>query len=579
MRYLWVLVVLVFVLSGCTRQDEAQIYPRVHYEIQTSIEDTQQRVLDVAVTFTGKAEGQTEVVLGLAWADEQAPYERFLDVTAIGETTGAIIAQSGAAPQNRVFLTHQPNENITLRYRLSAADSRAPEKDSGYYYAPVLNGDNIHLIGWTALAVPNIGTRDNNGPKKAMVSFDWKGLPSGWVTFESFDKAKPVQLNNLFQSFMLAGEYHKETRDIDGKPLSVFVNGDWSFDKADLADRIQKILIGLNTEWGDAAMDFHVSLLPVPPMEGVTTLTGTALHHSFTVAATDNFTLDELSIFLAHEIVHDWVPARIGQFPNCEGDYDCTADVYWLTEGFTDFVASHVLKEIGLWDTAQFADYMNEALREYYRSPMMGASNIQIAEAFWSDPDAERQPYLRGFLLAQNWNAEMKAKSGEVDLMRGLRDMKTAAETVDVLPELTMAYIDKNLSTMLGRAAAPDIERHIVGGAAIAPRADILGACYTLKTADINNYDLGFAVEKTLSNGIFQGVKPQSNAYAAGVRDGMIFIAKLSGGGGDTTVPIVLKVQDGDEVLTVSYIPIGETATKIPQFTAKKSCGIGKGEH
>jgi len=46
----------------------------------------------------------------------------------------------------------------------------------------------------------------------------------------------------------------------------------------------------------------------------------------------------------------------------------------------------------------------------------------------------------------------------------------------------------------------------------------------------------------------------------------------VSGGGGDISVPLVLKVRDQDQSFEVSYLPINDKAMDVPQFEVIKNC-------
>ena len=62
------------------------------------------------------------------------------------------------------------------------------------------------------------------------------------------------------------------------------------------------------------------------------------------------------------------------------------------------------------------------------------------------------------------------------------------------------------------------------------------------------------------------------NSAKAGLRDGQKFVTKVSGGGGDTTIPLVLEVIDNGKPLMISYSPISGQYVQIPQFEITKDC-------
>ena len=62
--------------------------------------------------------------------------------------------------------------------------------------------------------------------------------------------------------------------------------------------------------------------------------------------------------------------------------------------------------ESGLWKQSDLVDFSNEVLRDYYLSPAVNAGGQELAEQFWQEEEYRRQPYLRGYILARNWEAE-----------------------------------------------------------------------------------------------------------------------------------------------------------------------------
>ena len=47
----------------------------------------------------------------------------------------------------------------------------------------------------------------------------------------------------------------------------------------------------------------------------------------------------------------------------------------------------------------------------------------------------------------------------------------------------------------------------------------------------------------------------------------MTFVSKVSGGGGVTSIPLVLEVSDKGQKFEVNYIPVGTKTVMIPQFS------------
>lgn len=564
--YLGVLGILMSCgLTACQKVNEQ---PILTYKLTPVLDEASENSLIVELTFAGDADGETEIVLGKAWADEQTPWTRFKDIS--------LTSDGQRLPFNldtgRLIVVHDANKPLKLTYHLNENDGRDPNGDSGFFYAPILHDDIYHLIGWSSLAVPVVQARNEAGQRAARVMLNWH-LPESWKSAASFDtKAQTsIPFDDIFPAALTAGDFNITSRPLGDKQLNVIMSGAWPFSETQFADKLSQILAALNENWNDSPVDYHVSLLPLPPIPNGSSFTGTGLNHAFAAAGTENIELDFLTMFLTHEMTHDWIPTRLGKFPNCkeeeDSNLDCAAEIYWFSEGFTEFYALSLLQQYDLISQEDFIKKTNEKLRDYYLSPARNVANVKIQQDFWNDLDVERQPYLRGFLLALNWNQDILKKSDGADNMSSaLRDLKDKATAFEISPELTQDYLAAHFSQWTGRDVTADLKTYIIEGVTLAPANDAIGACTTLEAADIYIYSLGFNVEASLGSGTFSGVEKGHNSYEAGLRDGMTFVQKVEGGGGDTTRPIVLEVKDNNKTLEVSYLPIGEESTKIPQY-------------
>ena len=130
----------------------------------------------------------------------------------------------------------------------------------------------------------------------------------------------------------------------------------------------------------------------------------------------------------------------------------------------------------------------------------------------------------------------------------------------------------RTLENRGANTAREDYESVIVNGEDFLPPPNMLGACYDLRLVNEGTYDVGFDANATLSNGIVSGVATDSAAYKAGLRNGLKFLEKVSGGGGDTSAPLVLRLQGEDDPFELSYLPISSPFTSVPQFFRKAKC-------
>jgi predicted metalloprotease with PDZ domain len=93
----------------------------------------------------------------------------------------------------------------------------------------------------------------------------------------------------------------------------------------------------------------------------------------------------------------------------------------------------------------------------------------------------------------------------------------------------------------------------------------------TCAIAEVNNYhpwDMGFEAAKSFKTRVISGVKPDSNAHRAGLRDGQKWV---SGGyvHGDPNRLTKLTVIEGDKQKVVQFYPASTEAIRLPQYKLK----------
>lgn len=226
----------------------------------------------------------------------------------------------------------------------------------------------------------------------------------------------------------------------------------------------------------------------------------------------------------------------------------------WFSEGFTDFYKVRTLVRGGLWTPEQAVAFLNTALADDALSPVRSAPNSRIVEAFWTDPDVSRLPYHRGLLFALLTEWHLRQKDHSLDEVIAGMQRRWAAAPADSKPLLIDSFLKE--SATLGVGLRPLVVRHIDRGEPIALPADALGSCALVETVEQPRFELGY--DPAGSQAVFSGVDPASNAYAAGLRDGMKRLDVTSSEWGDVTVPITAVVRDGGTERTISWLPAGK---------------------
>ena len=529
------LVTVALLLAGCSAL-QPDTTPDLYYHF-----DAQRGPDAMMLRATGDADGTTEFVLGVPYGANPTPHDAF--------TIRRVQAPGGEASfvrdGRRLTVTHPPGGFVEIDFSVDMPAG----SNGGQGVDPDQPG--WHFLGYHGLILPA------DAETVYDVALILQSPPEGW-TFVSSVNGESTQAM-LANASIMGGPLDVA---VDQDELEVALLGEWTFSAEDLARDVGPLIAAQGRLWGDQPGPFTVTLSGQPGLDGAGgyNLSGSGVRDGFAAWGTSNVPLDLLGSFLAHEVAHNWMPRRIGQPVGARGE------MYWFTEGMTEFLAQQARVEAGRLDADGLADVVNANLEELALSPVRTMPNARAAAVFWDDPDAERLPYLRGFLLATKWDAQLK-EVGHGGLVQAFRDW-----AADGPHELNAAFVAGRLKAVGVTTAGDDIARHIDAGQPIPPAAHWLGACYRTDAVPIRPYDVGFDVEATFASGRVTGVNPDHNAFAAGLRDGMGFVGKVSGGGGARDVDMVLSVTEDAKTRAIAYRPLSVDTVPVAQFVPSGAC-------
>jgi predicted metalloprotease with PDZ domain len=524
---------------------------------------------------TGDGDGETFLELPDEWAGESDLHNGISDVTALSDDTS--IEPAGDPANYRII--HEPGAEVRVRYRLAQDWDGVPMPGEGNPYRPVVQEDYVHLIGWTAWALPRW---DEWPGENQEVDFrlDWSGMPVGWSVVGNFGAGRTVRetrspLNRLQSGLFVAGDFRILTRQTGAAPLHIAIRGDWPFEDNQFADQFAEVVIALREFWREERDDpYLVTLIPLTRAEGDeghTSWGGTGLVDSFALFATTNVGTDDFQRLAAHEFQHRWTPSELGTMADPE------EALYWFSEGFTEYYTSLLLLRAGLIDLEAFVADINSTLRDYYRSPAREAPVDQVVDWFWSDGDLQTLPYLRGHLLAHRRNAALKDVSdGEVSLDTVLFDLLEAGQAARAAGEprqISSRDIVEAVAAYDVTGAENDHRSFITQGGMVPIEAGMFGPCLDVRDADFPLWDLGFDVEASFEARAVTGVRVAGPAWNAGLRDDMPFGGWSIPNFGDPETDATIFVGIDGEVVPIIYKPQGDVVETIPQaaFTADMS--------
>lgn len=523
----------------------------IRYSLAPVIEAGVLKAVAVEMAFTGEADGETEIVLPDEWGGKSELWRGIGEFRVSGEGMSAVASPDPA----RKVIRHAPNSPLTVRYRLSQFWRGEPEVNGQNEYRPIVQPTYFHLIGHTAFARPawSLATP---------VSVSLGAMPAGWKFVSDLEhrrEGEPLELVELLESISVGGDF----RVVTAGQLRVAIRGAWPFGDRELVARLEPIMASHHKFWGDPPDPFLVTVLPLKSTTGASSLGGTALGDAFAFFASANVDDGQITRILAHEHLHSWIPRRIGAMP----EVDDIAD-YWLSEGFADFYTYRLLVRDGGMTAEAFAKAINGVLWAYGFSPARNAPNARVVREFWSDPFVGKLPYQRGLLFAALSDYRVRtASKGKVDLDDVMYGMKSDAAAGGHQPPPARRLFLSNMKKF-GADMAGDLERFIERGETIRLPPDVWGACGTVTTEEVAEFDRGFDGPRTIANGNYvMGVDPDGPAYAAGLRDGMrILRIDESGEGGDSRVPLVYRIDEKGSVREIRYFPAGKRRVAVQEL-------------
>ncbi|WP_197425217.1 hypothetical protein [Caulobacter sp. CCH5-E12] len=431
-----------------------------------------------------------------------------------------------------------------MRYKLRSALTREPLESDGYPTEPWIRPNWFYVDGASALVrVEGRGT--------PTVLLRWRHWPKNFQLASNLEK-RGRRFPEL--GVLIGGRDIRVTQVGD---LRLAVRGTFGISDAVLARELETILRQERRFWGEPGGPYLVTAARLEEQAGGY-FTGVGKGDAFAMVATPSMTLNDMRVFLAHEIFHTWNPLRLGR--------SAGATDYWFSEGFTDFYARRLLHRGRLIGPQGFLDLWNEMLRTYDLSPARTMTGPEAAKAFWTDPGAERLAYQRGALLAAIWDHRLRAQGSSLDVVMQ-RQAGAAGERPDApLMELFLAEMKAE-----GVDADADIQRFIEAGTPLEPLPDVFAPCADLEVKRTPSFDLGFT---PIMNGegqmVVTNLRPDSAAYMAGLREKMVVIRKVSGTNGVADLPYNLEVRAADgRTATVSFVPAGTGTVAYRQFVLR----------
>lgn len=510
----------------------SNVYSTIRYEVSINSEaGPHNPSVHIRVKFKGNETGVTKIKLLSNWAGTQKAYKGVQELNV--ETQGPSL-KSTSKP-DIIDLIHEPDQELELSYQLkSIAETQQTVPRTTL---PFLDKDFVHAIGYLIWISPILDT-----PQPQKVELAILNLPKRWIALSSLEKSNKSNiyegtLRELRSSMFVAGQLEVEGLKFHDGLIKVVRHGAWEFSSDELIMSLEAITRGLQEFVRE---DFQgtllVGLFPLPTRQSNSDQHGMGITNGFTLFARHETKLELLEGIITHELIHQWNPKRLGLVD------ERGARLAWFTEGFSNYYASRLRVK---WGMISFSDYvatLNEAVENIARSAYRDSTNEYIAQNFHV-AGVGNMMYWRGMILAAKWDAEIRARSSNKhnldEVMRFLFQYKPQ-EKDDYFGK---KRIDKAMRRVGIDSALADINKYIQHGERITFSNNALGRCVQFIKKHIDAFDFGFDYSASRKSGLITGVRVESHAYTAGIRNGMKLL-KATFHPGKAEVPAKILIQD-----------------------------------
>ncbi|MGC4055646.1 MAG: hypothetical protein QM757_43035 [Paludibaculum sp.] len=276
---------------------------------------------------------------------------------------------------------------------------------------------------------------------------------------------------------------------------------------------------------------------------------GMGLSGSFIATFGPKVTAEELTITLAHEMLHTFAGGL---------DQPGGLDGSWFSEGLAVHYARLLALRAGQIAPAEFLQDLNSTAGRYYTNAFLGTPNPEIAKRFWADTRIRVLPYDRGSLYFAVLDTQLRAASQG---RRGLDELalEFLARRKRALP-LDEAAWCALLEQQLG-PAGPASYRAMLQGALQLPESGAFGPQFVRTSRRLRRYELGFAPEVLIEpRRVVRGLKEDSTAARAGLRNGDEIMRPVPQDviQAQQDATLTLHVTRAGQSLVITYLPRGE---------------------
>jgi len=446
------------------------------------------------------------------------------------------------------FRKVSPNEKgeVHIKYQIQFN----PLELDKYSYAPNVSSSFFYMAGcqWMLPIHPL--------EKKANYNITMNGKDSDWVFYSSLSEdGNNIFLESSYEDLISAGfggNSHTNSQvnfELQGTTYSVFINGDFHFDKEILFTQLKKTLGAEKLFFSDDEKSFYnITILPRTGL-----LAGASIPNLFYCFVDTNQSAENIQELIAHEYFHNWLPNKM-YIPTLKGEYDFKHE--WFHEGFTEYFSRKILYEKGIISKDYYVELLNTDLINIANNPSANESYNEIASRENYSSAQKKLSYYRGVLIALCWDYLLSKKGSS------LKEMMLHLYTISKKSDGKISYEDiYNFGNKFSLNFKTDFEKYIIQGKTFELEKEAIEG-YHLFNQTIKLFDPGFDVQKSAKEKIIQGVDPYGAAYQAGLRNGMTYMKRKNSNRWSNSwsenKPYIVTVFDNGQEKEIAFFPLGD---------------------
>jgi predicted metalloprotease with PDZ domain len=509
--------------------------------------------LHITLEFQGNATGESKLRLPQEVEGEAYKQEPFNNVQPL--TAGTVLSDTESSSVKRVV--YPPGSVVRISYDL-VKDWDGPLNARTRFH-PTLELNNFQIIGKYALAFPQMDLASEVDAR-----FNWQALPAAWSLVTSFGvdrRCQPFQgpLSKVFEALFAGGDYRVYHTSVNHKPFIVAIRGQWNFTDEEWVRQMRGIVSMERKFWHDNDFPYFFSTLTPYPNYWAGT-SGTAYTNGFMMHHLSPEPLSAYSLLniTAHEIFHTWNWRKMGSVGASN------LAVQWFSEGFTEYYADLLLFRSHMLSLPAYVERTNEKLWDYTFNPFKNISHKELVARFRENASINNLSYHRGFVLALWLDFQIRHESrnhSSLDAMM-LELARQAAHKKDI-PFTTERLLD-TATKYLRPDSARQFRQYVEQGDTI-PFPESLTPCVHLRNVPNPGFELGMDLDALSRRHQVDHVKPNSEAFKAGLRDGQD-VSFARGHLNDPFATMSLWVHSPEEDRMISYDPRGGS----PQGTVQQ---------